>query len=122
MIRTSKPPSMAGVRAGRASRSARARERQLGPGHRALKQDLAAEPDQLGRTAAGLRRNLAGVLDQALLIDQPAEILLVEPLSGERLDGALEGKQREALRHQLEDDGAVLDLGPQPRDAGRQDA
>ena len=65
-------------------------KRQLGPGDGALEQHLAPEPEQLGRPAAGRVGNLAGFLDQALLVDQPAEILLVQPLPGERLDGALQ--------------------------------
>src|ERR1700730_14593593 len=103
-------------------RSGRAGERQFGPDDSSLKQHLAPEPDQLGRTATGLRRNVTGILDQSLLVNQPTEILFVQPLAGERLDGALERKQREARRHQLEDDWAVLDLGPKARDAGRKNA
>src|SRR5215831_19021742 len=98
------------------------RERQLGAGDGPLEQEIAAEPDQLGRTTSGLRRDVAGILDQSLLVDQSAKILLVELPSGERLNGALERQQREPLRHQLEDDGAVFDLGPQSCNAGGQDA
>ena len=61
-------------------------------------------------------------LDQILLLDQPPEILLVQPSPRQRLHGLLQLQQGELGRHQLEHDGPVLDLGAQPRDAGGQDA
>src|SRR5258707_15291705 len=102
--------------------SGRARQRQLGPGDGALDEDLAAEAIELGRAAAGLGRDRAGLLDEALLIDEAPEILLVEPPPGERLDGTLQLQEGKGGRHQLEDDGPILNLGAQPRYPGGEDA
>ncbi len=63
----------------------------------------------------------AGLLDQPLLLDEPAEILLVQPHAGQRLDRALQLQQGESGRHQLEDDRPVFDLAAQPADRGRED-
>ena len=65
-------------------------ERELGAGDGALEQDLAAEAVELGRTAAGAGRHGARLFHQALLIDQAAEILLVQAASGQRFDRELE--------------------------------
>ena len=82
------------VKAGCARCSGRAvtppRQPQLGPDDGALAQNLAPEPDEFRRPAAGLGEDLAGFLDQPLLVDEAAEILLVQPPPGKRLDGALE--------------------------------
>src|SRR5258705_13967627 len=79
-----------------ASFSRRAGERQLGPGSGALGDDAAAEAEELGRATAGRRGDTAGLLDETLLVDETAEILLVETPPGERLDGALKLEQGEA--------------------------
>src|SRR5260221_2632230 len=102
--------------------SERARKWQLSRGGSPLRHDRAGEAEELGGPAAGRRRHAAGLFDQPLLIDQPAEVLLVKTLSGERFDGTLELKQREGWRHQLEDDRAIFDLRPQPGKAGGEDA
>src|SRR5579859_697991 len=99
-----------------------ARQRQLGPGDGAFGQDLAAEAHELGRAAAGADLDLAGLLDQALRLDQAAEILLVQAAASERLDRALQVQQGEGGRQQLEHDRAIFDLGAQARDAGGEDA
>ena len=65
---------------------------------------------------------LAGLLDELLLLDEAAEIGLVQRKPGDRLDAALQLQEREDGRHQLEHDGIVFDLRPHPRDAGREDA
>ncbi len=67
------------------------------PAKRRSTSDLAAEAHQFGRPAAGLRRHAARLLHQALLLDEPAEILLVQPPPGQRLDRALQLQQGEAL-------------------------
>ncbi|MNL69761.1 hypothetical protein D3C87_1946630 [compost metagenome] len=77
--------------------------------------------EKLRRTAAGLAGHLSGFLDQLLLVNQPAEIRLVQGQPGERLDGVLQLQKRKILRHQFEDDRAVFDLGAQTGNAGRQD-
>src|SRR6478752_497100 len=59
--------------------SGRTGERQLGSGRCTLGDDLAAKTEELGRSPAGRRRHRAGLLDQPLLIDEAAEILLVQP-------------------------------------------
>src|SRR5689334_524006 len=88
-------------------------EGQLGAGDSAFEHDLAPEAMELGRPAAGAGGNGAGLLDQALLLDQAAEVLLVQRSAGQRLDPALQLAQREIGRHQLEHDGPVFDLGPE---------
>ena len=55
----------------------RANKRQLGAGKGAFLQHVRAEAEQLGRPAAGASA-IAGLLDQLLLLDQAAEILLVQ--------------------------------------------
>src|SRR6516164_4996975 len=79
----------------------------------AFPQDLPPEMEQFSRAAPGRRRELAGALDQALILDQTAEILLVELDAGNGLHGSLQIKQREASRHQFEYDRAVLHLAAQ---------
>ena len=74
---------------GRSVLSGRTRQRQFGPGDGALDEDLAAEAIELGRAAAGLGRDRASLLNEALLIDEAPEILLVEAPPGKRLDGTL---------------------------------
>ncbi len=54
---------------------------------------LGAEPIELGRAPAGVGRAFAGLLDQVLLLDQPAEIRLVHEQPGQRLDAALQLRQ-----------------------------
>src|SRR5262245_21534487 len=84
------------------------------PWRRALAQDVAPEAEQLGRAPSGLGVELAGPLDQAGVLDQTAEVLLVETHAGERLDDPLELEQGEGGRQELEDDRAVLELPTQP--------
>src|SRR5215470_20184492 len=98
------------------------RQRKFSPDNSPLEQHVAPEPEQLGGPTACLRRNVSAIFDQSLLVDQPAEILFVQSLSGERLDRALQLKQCEFRRHQLEYHGTVFDFGSKPRDAGRQNA
>src|SRR5260370_38401915 len=107
-----------GARAPPQGRSGRAGERQLGSGDGTLKQHLATEPDEFGGTAAGLHRNVASVFDQSLLIDQPAEVLLVSPLSGGPPTGGWGGRQWEAPRLTPEADRRYLNPGPSPPRAG----
>src|ERR1019366_187753 len=56
----------------------RPHQRQLAAHDRAFRQHLAPEPEQLRRPAAGLGRHLPGFLHEVLLVDQPAEVLLVQ--------------------------------------------
>src|SRR5436190_11431620 len=95
-------------------------EAQAGRG--ALEQHLAAEAHEPRRPAAGRGADLAGFLDQTQLLDEPTEILLVQPDTGERLDGALQLQEREGWRHQFEHDRPVLDLAAQAAERRRQDA
>src|SRR5688572_20338545 len=71
-------------------RSNRARQGQLGSNQRPLEQNLAPETDQLGRAATGVGRDLSGLLDETLLIDQAAKILLVQTPPRKRFDSSLE--------------------------------
>src|SRR5258708_6590774 len=85
-------------------------------GSRALEQHLAAKADEARRPAAGRRADLPGFLDEALLLDEAAEILLVQPDTGERLDGALQLQQRDGQRHKLAHDRTVFTLATQAAD------
>src|SRR5947208_15476928 len=78
-----------------ATGSGGAGEGQLAAAESPFEHDLAAEAIELGGTAAGFGRDRAGLLDQALLIDQAAEVRLVQRLAGQRLDCALQLKQGE---------------------------
>src|SRR5690349_9618717 len=81
-----------------------------------FEQYLAAEADEAGRAAAGAGADLAGLLDQPLLLDETAEILLVQPRPGQCLDRALQLQERKGGRHQLEHHWTVFDLAAQPAD------
>src|SRR5215203_5729068 len=52
--------------------------------------------------------SLAGRLHQRRGFDEPAKVLLVQMPSGDRLDGALQFREREFIRHQLEYNRAVF--------------
>src|SRR5215831_1433994 len=65
-------------------------KRQLAAADGALDHDLAAEAVELGRAAAGGGGDSAGLLDQSLLVDQAAEVLLVQRPAGQRLNTALQ--------------------------------
>src|SRR5690606_32769522 len=86
-----------------------------------LEQDLAAEPVEAGRASASLRPYLPGRLDKPSTFDQPAEVLLVQMRAEDGLDGLLQLEQRELVRHELEDDRAILDLRSDSPDGRRQD-
>ena len=62
----------------------------------------------------------ASFFNEFLLLDEAAEILFVDQPPGERLDAALQLQQRERIRHQLEHDRMVFDLGPQPGNSRRE--
>ena len=87
-----------------------ARKGQFRTGDGAFCQDTMPEAKQLGRPTTRVGRRRSGLLDQFLLLDQTPKILLVNKPAGERLDAALQLKQRECRRHQLKDDGTVFDL------------
>ena len=97
-------------------------QRQLAARDRPLRHHVAAEAEQLGRAATGLRGDFPGLLHEVLLLDQPAEVLLVQAPSGQRLHRVLQLEQREAGRHQFKHHRAVFDLGAQTRDPGGEDA
>ncbi len=81
-----------------------------------------AEAEQLGRPPDGIGGHCASFFNEFLLLDQPAEVLLVDQPACERLNTALQLQQGEFGRHQLEYHRTVFDLGAQPRDAGRENA
>src|SRR6516225_6210167 len=80
-----------------------------------------AQPQSRRRPAAGLSADPAGLFDQTLVLDETPEILLVQPHSRQRLDGALQLQQGEGGRHQLENDWSILDLAAQAADCGGED-
>ena len=88
----------------------------------AIAQRFPPRTEEFGRTPAGAGVDLPGAFDQAGAVEQPAEILLVQLKPGDRLDHALQVQQREVLRRQFEDDGAIFYLGAQASDRRRQDA
>ena len=102
--------------------AARRGARRRRPGAGAFEQNLASETHQSGRPSAGLDADPAGFLDQTLVLDEAAEILLVQPHPQKRLDGTLQLQQGERRRHQLEHHRAVFDFAAQPPDRGGQDA
>jgi len=62
---------------------------------RALEENLAPETHKPSRSAAGFGADPTGFFDQTLVLDQPSEILLMQPYSGKRLDRALQLQQSE---------------------------
>src|SRR5688572_3936566 len=74
---------------------------------------LLAETPQAGGPSAGFEGDLAGFLDQALLLDQAPEVRLVQAQPRQALDRLLELEESKGWRHQLEDERAVLDLAAQ---------
>src|SRR3954447_2706243 len=99
-----------------------ARKRELGSDNRPFRQYAMAEPEQLGGAADGVGGDCASFLNELLLLDQAAKILLVDQPACERLNTALQLQQGEFRRHQFEYHGAIFDLGAQPRDAGGENA
>src|SRR5262249_26050084 len=87
---------------------------------RPFTQDLAAEAEQFRRPAARDGRKFASALNKALSFDKAPEVLLVKPNAGDRLDSALQFKQRERWWHEFEDDRAIFHLAVQARDGRRQ--
>src|SRR5262249_30607774 len=77
---------------------------------RALEQHLAAEAIELRWPASGAGPHLACRLDEAGALDETAEVLLVQVRTEDRLHRLLQLEERELGRHQLEDDGPILDL------------
>src|SRR5580692_7041919 len=64
-------------------------------GGRALEQDLAAKAHEPGGATARRGADPAGLLDQALLLDEAPKILLVQPHPRQCLDRALQLQQGE---------------------------
>ena len=87
------------------------------PGRRPLPQHLPAEAKQLGRPAAGAGVDPTGPLDEPGLLDQPAEVLLVEADPREGLDDALELEQGEVGGSSSKTTGRYLQLAAQPASA-----
>jgi hypothetical protein len=77
---------------------------------------------QLGRPTGGPACNVACRLDEPLFLDQPAEILFVQPSSGESFERPLKLQERKAQRHELKQHWTVFDFGPQASYAGGKDA
>ncbi|ENN85225.1 hypothetical protein RHSP_55066 [Rhizobium freirei PRF 81] len=86
-------------------------EWQFRSGEFAFFENRAAEAEEFGGPATGLALGAAGLLDQLLLFDQPAEILLMQSEPRQGLHVFLQLQKREILRHEFEDDGAIFDLG-----------
>src|SRR5262245_49793923 len=89
---------------------------------RALEHDLPAETVKPRRATAGLGRNIASRLDDAALLDQSSEILLVQQSSGNGLDGLLQVVKSEFGWKQFEHHGSVFQLAAQPSHGSGQDA
>ena len=98
------------------------RNRQFGAGNGALRKDLAPEPEQFRRTPAGIWGGFPRFLDEFLLFDQAAEVLLVDEPPGQRLDTALQLQERKCFRHQFEHHRTIFNFGPQPGYAGGENA
>ena len=99
-----------------------ARKRELGSDNRPFRQHAMAEPEQLGGAADGIGGDCASFLNELLLLDQAAKVLLVHQPACKRFNTALQLQQGEFRRHQFEYHGTVFDLGAQPRDPGRENA
>ncbi len=97
------------------------RNRQFGSGNRSLGKDLAAEPQQFRWTPAGIWRGFPGFLDEFLLFDQAAEILLVEEPSRQGLDAPLQLQKRKGFRHQFKHHRMIFNFSPEPRYASGED-
>src|SRR5690606_5314594 len=93
---------------------------QAGP--RPLAAHVLAKLEELRRASARRGREAPRALDQAALLDEPAEILLMEPQPDERLDRALQLRQREGLGQQLEHDRPIRELPAQSAERARRDA
>src|SRR5262249_55291316 len=72
--------------------------------------DFAAKPEKLCRPAHRAARVGSGLLDQALRLDEAAEVLLVQARTRDRFDRVLKIGQREGFRHQFEDHRPVFEL------------
>ena len=66
---------------------------------RPFRQHAVAEAEQLGRAADGLSGDCASLLNELLLLDQAAKILLVHQSACKRFNIALQLQQGEFRRH-----------------------
>jgi hypothetical protein len=73
---------------------------------------------QLGWPTGGPACNITCRLDEPLLLDQPAEILFVQPSPSKGFDRPLKLQERKAQRHELKQHWTVFDFGPQASYAG----
>src|SRR5262245_20110585 len=89
---------------------------------RALQHHLTAETVKPRRAPASSGRDVPGSLDQAALLDQPPEILLMQQRAGDSLDRLLQVVKGELGREQLEHHGAVFQLAPEPSEGSGEDA
>src|SRR5471030_1318996 len=87
----------------------------------AFDKDLAPEAHEARRAPTSRGGDVAGLLDEAPLLDETTKILLMQPDPRQRLDRALKLRQGEGRRHQFKHHRAVLDLATQPADCGRED-
>src|SRR5690606_1928679 len=104
------------------SRPCRSASRQPQPRTGTLAAHVLPEFEQLGRASAGGGGEAAGAVDEPALLDEPAEVLLVEPQAHEGFDRPLQLRQREGLGKQLEHDGPIRQLAAQPAEGARRDA
>src|SRR3546814_3949450 len=80
------------------------------PGRRPLERHLLSKAHELGRPAAGIHRHFAGFLDQPLLSDQAAEVLLMERDARQRLGRLLQFRKRESGRHEFRSEEHTSEL------------
>ena len=90
------------------------RDGQFGSGNGALRKDLAAEPEQFRRASTCIWRSFPGFLDEFLLFDQAAEILLVHEPARQGFDTALQLQKCKRFRHQFEHHRTIFNFSPEP--------
>ena len=123
LMTLSAPQLIKGLRARRRSAEALSGYRASG--------SLLPETARSATTSRRNRNNFAGrprvsspsadLLHQFLLLDQPAEILLVQPPPRERFHRALQLQQGEFVAASIRTPRAIFDLRAKPRDTGGQD-
>src|SRR4051794_28699407 len=92
------------------------------PRCRRLEQNFAAEAVKLCGPSPDPHRDLARRPGRSRTLDESAEGLLGRMRTKNGFHRSLQLKQRELVRHQLEDHRAVFDLGARAADGGRKNA
>lgn len=75
---------------------------------------IPTEPEQRGRSSAGIGLDLSRTFDQRTSLNEATEILLVETRSNQGFHRALETQERKHGRQEFKHQRPVLQFAPKP--------